>query len=102
MEKFKEIANKIHTELQKIASDIVVNDDYKTINMSISKDGLVLNISFNKDNLDNYFSFDYQANPIDNDVIVERNSSIYKISEDVSEIFEKKMFTSSYLNKVNK
>lgn len=101
MDKFKEVANKIHTELQKVTDEIKVSDDYKTISMTIAKNGLVLNMSFDKSNLEDYFQFSYMANPIDNDVIVERDSSIHKIYDDVIEIFEKKMFTSSYLNKVN-
>jgi hypothetical protein len=47
------------------------------------------------------FSWNYYANPLDENSLVERVSSIYTFSSDVQDIFEKNRFSSDYINKVN-
>jgi hypothetical protein len=47
------------------------------------------------------FSWNYYSNPLDENSLVERVSSIYTFSSDVQDIFEKDRFDSDYLAKVN-
>jgi hypothetical protein len=46
------------------------------------------------------FSWNYYANPLDENSLVERVSSIYTFSSDVQDIFEKNRFSSDYLNQI--
>lgn len=46
------------------------------------------------------FSWEYYANPLDENSLVERVSSIYTFSSDVQDIFEKNRFSSDYLNQI--
>ena len=46
------------------------------------------------------FSWNYYANPSDENSLVERVSSIYTFSSDVQDIFEKNRFSSDYLNQI--
>jgi hypothetical protein len=43
------------------------------------------------------FSWNYYANPLDENSLVERVSSIYTFSSDVQDIFEKNRFSSDYI-----
>ena len=43
------------------------------------------------------FSWNYYANPLDENSLVERVSSIYTFSSDVQDIFEKNRFNSDYI-----
>lgn len=47
------------------------------------------------------FSWEYYADPLDENSLVERVSSIYTFSSDVQDIFEKNRFSSDYISKVN-
>jgi hypothetical protein len=47
------------------------------------------------------FSWTYYSNPLNEESLVERVSSIYTFSSDVQDIFEKNRFDSDYITKVN-
>jgi hypothetical protein len=105
--KFKENINKLHSELESLYGEVIVNEKFikgvSFIEMIINEENKNLKLEFKKQDLNSdEFEWNYKSNPLENDSqVVERKSSVSNFTNDVSDIFTKNRFSSDYLEKLN-
>lgn len=103
----KKNINRVHGDLNNYFDDVKISEKSSKelgnyFELSILEDNKEVKAIIKMKEIENSnFSWEYYANPLDEDSLVERVSSIYTFSSDVQDIFEKNRFTSEYLNKIN-
>jgi tRNA U34 5-carboxymethylaminomethyl modifying GTPase MnmE/TrmE len=97
--------NKIHSSLSD-QFEIVKIEEKSSIDLqeyveitSVNEGKEVVMIITKKDLNNNKFNWKYYSNPDMRDFLIERNSTVDSIVEDVKDIFEKNRFDSDYLKK---
>jgi hypothetical protein len=98
--------NKIHYLLTESFGDVSVkeesNREYKEFfSISLVKENKNLKMFITKRELSNNdFNWFYLSNPLDNNSIIERRSSIFSLKNDIDDIFSKNRFDSDYLKTI--
>lgn len=103
----KKNINRVHGDLNNYFDDVKISEKSSKelgnyFELSILEDNKEVKAIIKMKEIENSnFSWEYYGNPLDENSLVERVSSIYTFSSDVQDIFEKNRFTSEYLNKIN-
>ncbi len=97
--------NKIHSDLINNFETVEINEKssielQEYVEFKATNEGKELIMVVSKRELNNNrFNWKYYSNPDKKDYLIERNSTIESIIEDVKDIFEKNRFDSDYLKK---
>lgn len=100
--------NRIHADLLNNFTEVEISEksslqlgeyvEIKSINENKELIMIVTKRQLENDN----FNWSYYSNPISKDFLVERNSSVSTLIEDVKDIFSKNRFDEDYINQINK
>lgn len=99
-------ANKIHSDLLLKFENVTVEEKSSLkigsyLDFNVLHEGKKLNFIVAKQNLENdKFSWSYYSNPDKKDHLVERNSTVNGIIDDITDIFEKNRFDSDYIKSI--
>ncbi len=98
--------NKIHADLLSNCEEVSIVEkssleigEYVEISAIKESKELVMIIS-KRDLENNQFNWKYYSNPTKKDFLVERNSSVLNMINDVNDIFEKNRFDSEYIETI--
>lgn len=104
----KSNVNKIHSDLLNNFEDVKITEKsskeiQEYIEFSVIREGKEVIIVATKKELSNHnFSWSYYSNPQKKDFLVERNSNVDSLLNDVEDIFNRNRFDSEYLENINK
>lgn len=99
----KENVNRIHSQLSDIYTEVEISEKQNIksgsyVQFTVINENKKLILNINKIDLENdNFNWSYYSNPDELEHLVERFSSVNTFCNDVNDIFEKKRFSSDYL-----
>jgi hypothetical protein len=98
--------NKIHSDLVENFESVEIFEksskdfqEYVEI-IAVKENKKVIMILKKKELENNHINWSYYSNPDKKDFLIERNSTVESIKDDVQDIFEKNRFDSEYLEKI--
>lgn len=99
--------NKIHADLLQNFDDVQISEkaslkfgEYIELKATSQNKELIIIVEKRQLELDK-FNWSYYSNPISQDFLVERVSTVDNLLEDVRDIFEKNRFDQEYLKQIN-
>jgi hypothetical protein len=102
----KQNINKVHGDLTNYFENVKISEKSNKelgnyFELSVLENNKEVKVIIKMTEIENAnFSWNYYANPLDENSLVERVSSIYTFSSDVQDIFEKNRFSSDYINQI--